>query len=149
LKKALRGWIDPGRFLFEVTSTGSSTIVSSERHPGSRALSSISRKARTTSASCSTQQSIGIRNSFRPMGRLSMKSYGFTPLQGPSSFAASESVASFSFVKPGGLTLVTAAIALWNTVYIDRSVQPSPATARALTRSFSNISRHSGGNTSI
>jgi hypothetical protein len=52
-----------------------------------------------------------------------MKSYGFTPLQGPSSFAASESVASFSFVKPGGLTLVTAAIALWNTVYIDRSVQ--------------------------
>ena len=50
--------------------------------------------------------------------------------------------------RASGLTLVTAAIALWNTVYIERAVQALSSSGQTSTPSFSNTCRHSVGNTS-
>jgi hypothetical protein len=50
--------------------------------------------------------------------------------------------------RASGLTLVTAAIALWNTVYLGRAVKPCAASARRCPTRRSRTSPRSGGSTS-
>jgi hypothetical protein len=67
----------------------------------------------------------------------------------PAVLERSETVVSSSSATASGLTLVTASIALWNTVYIERAVQASARNGNVIDPELLKYLSHSDGSTSI
>jgi hypothetical protein len=85
---------------------------------------------------CSSSLGCRVSNSGGAFTLASTKAKLATPSQEPSSSAAWEIIRDRSFeqqrYRASGLTLVTAAIALWNTVYIERAIGASTRSGFAI-----------------